>query len=166
MKNIIAALAFSLILFAAAQAQTDALAAPDSKTTDKTAAVSKFRVGQTWSYRTRPGEEDSYFIVLRVDADPKLGPIVHIALENLKIKNRRTRSGLVTRIAHLPFAESALEESAGKLLREKTALPDFRDGYDEWKKAFDDKRAGIYTASLDKVVEIIENGLNAEQPEN
>jgi hypothetical protein len=32
-------------------------------------AKSKYKVGQQWSYRTRPGEENSYFVVVKIDQD-------------------------------------------------------------------------------------------------
>ena len=65
---------------------------------------SKFKVGQKWSYRARPGEESSYFIIVKIDNDPKLGRIVHIAMRGLKIQNPRSLDGVSDRVDHLPFA--------------------------------------------------------------
>ena len=52
----------------------------------KDATESRYKVGQVWSYKTRPNETKSTFIVVKVENDPKLGNIVHIALRDLKIK--------------------------------------------------------------------------------
>jgi hypothetical protein len=43
----------------------------------------KFKPGQVWSYKTRPGEERSTITILRVESSPKLGMIVHIEGVNL-----------------------------------------------------------------------------------
>src|SRR5215813_8200534 len=103
----------------------------------KQTSESKFKAGQKWSYRTRPGEETSYFIIVKIDNDPRLGRIVHIAMRGLKIKNPRSPDGVSDSINHMPFAEAALEKSEVKLLQEKTELPDFEEGYQMWREAFD-----------------------------
>lgn len=119
-----------------------------------------YKPGQTWSYKTRPGEEKSIFIVLKVENHPQLGNIVHIALDNLKMKCRTSADCQVTQAGHLPFAESALTKSAVKMLKENASLPDYRQGYDLWREAFDQNRAGIYTTSIADAVETMEATLN------
>lgn len=39
----------------------------------KETTESKYKVGQVWSYKTRPNEEKSTFIVVRVESHPKRG---------------------------------------------------------------------------------------------
>ena len=119
-----------------------------------------FHVGQVWSYKTRENESSSTFIVLKIDADAKLGKIVHIAVTDLKMKNPRSRNGFSERIGHMPFFEKALAMSAVKLLKENADLPDFESGYGLWKEAFDQKRAGFYTVTLADAIKITEEGLN------
>jgi hypothetical protein len=87
---------------------------------------SKFKVGQKWSYRARPGEGASYFIVVKIDNDHNLGRIIHIAMRGLKIKNPRSPNGLSETVNHMPFAEEAIEKSEVKLLQERVELPDFK----------------------------------------
>jgi hypothetical protein len=121
---------------------------------------SKFKVGQMWSYKTRSGEEKSYFIVEKVESHLKLGNIIHIAVRKLKMQNRRSPDGISEDVNHMPFAEEALNKSAVKVLKEKVDLPDFKDGYQEWRDAFDAGRAGIYTITLAEAVKVMEMTLN------
>ena len=120
----------------------------------------KYKVGQMWSYKTRPNEKDSYFIIVKIDADPKLGNIIHIALRNLKMKNPRSSDGFSDKANHLPFSEKSINESAVKILKEKVDLPDFEEGYQMWKEAFDQKRAGVYSITVAEAVDIMEKSLN------
>ena len=137
---------------------TTFLKAQESELKDTT--DSKYKVGQKWSYKTRPNEGDSYFIVVKVENHPKLGNIVHIALRNLKVKNPRSSDGITDKADHLPFSEKAIDESAVKVLKEKVDLPDYEEGYNIWRKAFDAKQAGIYTITLAKAIDVLEAGLN------
>lgn len=121
---------------------------------------SKFKVGQKWSYRARPGEESSYFIIVKIDNDPKLGRIIHISMRGLKIKNPRSPDGFSEVVSHLPFAEEAIEKSEVKLLEEKVDLPDFKEGYRIWREAFEAGRGGIYTITLAEAVAVMETALN------
>jgi len=122
--------------------------------------ASKYKIGQMWSCKTRPDEKDSYFIVVKIDANEKLGNIIHIALRNLKMKNPNSPDGISDGANHLPFSEKAISESEVKLLKEKVDLPNFEEGYEMWKEAFNAKRAGIYTTTIAKVVDVMEKGLN------
>lgn len=121
----------------------------------------KYKPGQKWSYKTRPGEEDSYLIVLKVDKDPQLGDIIHIALRKLKMKNERLADGSFSEnVNHMPFSQEAIDKSGLKLLEEKTGLPDFAEGYQMWREAFDAKRAGVYSITVAEAVNVMEYGLN------
>ena len=126
----------------------------------KDTTESKFKIGQMWSYKTRPGEEKSYFIVVKVETHPKLGTIVHIAVRKLKMRNSRSPDGLSEDVDHMPFAEDALNKSAVKILQDKVDLPDFQDGYGEWRRAFEEGHAGIYTITLAEAVKVMEATLN------
>ncbi|HEX8738473.1 MAG TPA: hypothetical protein VF721_24290 [Pyrinomonadaceae bacterium] len=137
-----------------------------AKTENKSAEVtqnktdSKYKVGQMWSYKTRPQEKKSYFIIVKIDVHPKLGNIIHIAVHDLKIKNPNSRSGFSDEVNHMPFSEAAINKSADKLLKEKIDLPDYEEGYQLWKEAFDSHHAGIYTITLAEAVDAMEASLN------
>ncbi len=120
----------------------------------------KYKPGQKWSYKTRPGEEDSYLIVLKVDKHPVLGDIIHIALRKLKMKNEHLPEGSFSEnVDHMPFSQEALDNSDLKLLEEKTDLPDFAEGYQLWREAFEAKRAGVYSITVAAAVNVMEYGL-------
>jgi hypothetical protein len=121
---------------------------------------SKYKVGQMWSYITRPGEEKSYFIVVKVETHPKLGKIIHIAVRKLEMQNPRSPDGISEDVNHMPFSEEALNKSALKILKDRVDLPDFKDGYQMWRDAFDAGRAGIYTITLAEAVKVMETTLN------
>jgi hypothetical protein len=120
----------------------------------------KYKVGQMWSYKARPHEEQSYFIILKIESDAKLGSIVHIAMRGLKMKNPRSPDGISDTVNHMPFTEDAVNRSALKLLKEKVELPDYEEGYQMWREAFDAERAGVYTITIAEAVKVMETTLN------
>ncbi|MBK9153329.1 MAG: hypothetical protein IPM25_03790 [Chloracidobacterium sp.] len=128
--------------------------------TDSKVEARSFQAGQVWSYKARQGESNSTFVVLKVDTDERSGNIVHIAVMDVKMKNRRSPDGFSRTIGHMPFSEKSLAQSAIKLLKENVELPEFEVGYRLWREAFDDKRAGYYTVSLAEAVNITEESLN------
>ena len=126
----------------------------------KDTTESRYKVGQKWSYKARPNEEKSYFIVVKVENHPKLGNIIHIAVRDLRMKNQRSPDGISDKVNHMPFTEEAINKSAVKILKEKVDLPDYKEGYDIWREAFDAGRAGIYTITLAEAVDVMEASLN------
>lgn len=108
----------------------------------------RFAAGQRWAYQTRAGEESSTLTILKVEDLPKLGPIVHIAVDGLKLK---TTGGVQTRIGHMPFSRAALDGSVTRLLAEKVALPDFAEGYSSWKEA----HGGVFTISVAAAIDSV-----------
>src|SRR5262245_24931597 len=70
--------------------------------------------GQIWEYRTRAGEEGSRLTVLKIESHPKLGNIVHVALDGLHIRNPAIPGGSSSKVAHLPYQEAALRQSLTK----------------------------------------------------
>ena len=119
---------------------------------------SKYKVGQVWSYKTRPNEKKSSFIVVKVENHPKLGNIIHIALRDLKLK--KPNGDFIESAGHLPFAEESINKSAVKLVKEKEDLPDYEEGYSMWREAFDAGRAGVYTITISEAVDVMEASLN------
>ena len=120
----------------------------------------KFKVGQRWSYKARPHEEKSYFIIVKLDHDAKLGTIVHIAMRDLKMKNPHSPDGISDTVEHMPFTEDAVKRSVLKLLEEKVELPNYKEGYQMWRDAFDAERAGVYTITIAEAVKVMEVTLN------
>ncbi len=120
-----------------------------------TRPVSPIHAGQEWHYRTRPGEEASTLIVLRVESDAKAGTVVHIALRNVRIRNPRVPGGYSTSLPHAPISEAALRASITELVADSVALPDFQAGYDEWQRA----HGGVWSISVAEIVATVERTL-------
>ena len=112
-------------------------------------------VGQEWSYHTRPDEVSSTLVVLRIDADSSLGTIVHIAVNRVRIRNPRAPGGYSTTLPHAPVSERALRASITGLVTESVPLPDFREGYDLWKRG----KGGVWTLSMAEIVAAVEEAL-------
>jgi hypothetical protein len=118
--------------------------------------AAKYKAGQVWSYKTRPHETTSSCIILKVESYPKFGNIVYVALTNLKVKNPQAAKGLTDSINFMPCAESAIDGSVIKLLRDDAELPDYRLGYESWKKQFESGKTGILTTNLAESVDAVE----------
>jgi hypothetical protein len=126
--------------------------------TDATEA--KFHVGERWQYKTRPGEESSSLTIVKVEQSTRTGTIVHVSLDGLKVRNPTSPSGYSPTIAHLAFAETAVEESVVSLLTTVAALPSFEEGYSLWRDAFDQGKAGVFSVPVAQGVDFIESTLN------
>lgn len=117
---------------------------------------SKFQVGQVWRYTTRPGEEDSTLIIVKVEYDEKIGNIIHISINGLKISNPKVEGGINEEVPHMPISEDALGASVVELIDEGVDLPSFEEGYNAWRSA----TGGVFTIPVSEVVEVIEQALN------
>jgi hypothetical protein len=123
-------------------------------------AMQTFATGQVWTYNTRPGEEASRIVICRVESDPKLGQIVHIHVKGVRIKNRSAPGGSNDQIGHMPYSGEALRKSLIKLESTGTPLPDFEEGYRQWRGAFDKGKAGVWTAPVSEAIAGMETALN------
>lgn len=122
----------------------------------------KYRPGQVWKYRTRATETGSRATILRVDAPPGMGHIVHIALDGLFIKSPQNRDGVANNISHLPFSEAAIDGSLTELER-TGAVPEFQEGYQTWRAAFDQNNAGAWTISVAEAIDAMESILSGDK---
>ncbi len=121
---------------------------------------SVYRVGQRWTYQARPRESSSVLVVAKVDQHPVLGVIVHVSVMGLAIRNPSATSGIAEEVAHLPFAEAAIDGSVLSLLEENPILPDFLEGYMQWRDAFDRGKAGVFQISVAEAIDRLETSLN------
>ena len=119
----------------------------------------KFHVGEKWRYQTRPGEQDSTLTIVKVESSPKLGTIVHISLDGLRIKSPHSREGTSETVSHMPLAESAVEKSVTTLLAANAPLPSYEEGYAEWRRAIDNGKGGVFTVSVAQAVDFVESTL-------
>jgi hypothetical protein len=124
------------------------------------ARASEFRAGQVWRYRTRTGEEASRLVVCRVEPNDQLGRIIHIHVEGVAITSPASPDGVSHVVGHMPFAEENLRESVMTVEATRTQLPDYEEGYNTWKAAFDSGNAGIFTISVADGLDSVEEALS------
>jgi hypothetical protein len=109
----------------------------------------KFHPGQVWQYKTRHGEEISFLTILKVESLPKFGTIIHIRVDKVRLRNC-TGGPEPDKFEHMPFTRDAIELSVTKLIKEDSEVPDYKEGYDEWRNAC----GGVYTVSVAHAIEV------------
>jgi len=118
-----------------------------------------FAVGQTWSYKTRIVEPNSVLTVVKID-NLNDNEIIHISLEGVKVKNSQAASGFGETISHLPISEEALKNSVTKLLKSNVTLPEYQEGYEIWKEAYEKGEGGYFSIPVSECVEYMEQTIN------
>jgi len=123
----------------------------------------KFKVGQIWRFNTRPGEENSTLKILKVEKYDSAGVVIHIYVNGLKLKNPQRPTGFSDDIGHLPLLKDAVLKSVTTLVSEDSKLPDFREGYNNWKEAFDSNKGGIFSIVVSDAIKYVEEAMNTGQ---
>ena len=124
------------------------------------ASAQDYKEGQVWSYRARPQDQGSMLLINKVESDAKLGPIFHISVHGVKVKNKRAPGGITEELPHFPVSKQTLEQSVVKLARMAAPNPAYREGYATWKQAFDAGNAGVFTIPVAEIVGIVEKAAN------
>jgi hypothetical protein len=83
----------------------------------------------------------------------KLGTIIHIRVEGVRLRNCPGGPEPDT-FEHTPFAREALDQSVIGLVREGD-VPDFQNGYAEWRKGCGD----VYTITVSDAIRVAEETL-------
>jgi len=124
------------------------------------AKAAEYSEGQVWSYKTRIGEEKSTVLINKIESNEKLGKIYHISLNEVKVKNPHIAGGFSNELPHFPVSEETLKKSLVKFVGKAAPNPDYIEGYNTWKSAFDAGEAGIFTISVAEIVGFIEDTIN------
>ncbi|HEX9511661.1 MAG TPA: hypothetical protein VF939_14325 [Puia sp.] len=122
-------------------------------------SIGKFKVGQIWKYDNREGEDSSTLTILKLEKYDVGDTIIHIRVDGLNIYNPQSTAGKTTEIGHLPYSEKALSKCVTKLVGQNNNLPDFSDGYNQWKEAWDSGKGGYWTADLKEAINGIDQGM-------
>lgn len=120
----------------------------------------KYRVGQIWKFKPRPGEDGATLTVVRVESSKDLGVVVHVSVKGVHIKNPGAPGGFSDTLQHGPFSEDAIAKSVTTLVGETKTLPAYEEGYREWRKAFDAGKAGVFSITVAEVVGVMESAIN------
>lgn len=125
----------------------------------KTPETTKYTIGQEWNYKTRKGEEKSTLKILKIEEYPKQGKVIHISIGNLNMGNPDVEKGFAKEFTHIPITEEALDKSVTELKKTKVKLPNKIDGYDYWKKEFDQGIAGVFSIPVSEIVDLMEESI-------
>jgi hypothetical protein len=115
----------------------------------------KYHPGQVWDYKTRPSEPLSTLTILKVST-PLGETIVHIAIDDVHITDLSGEE-IAHSITHAPITPEALDRSVTELVRESGPIPDFAEGYADWKADWDKEEGGVFIATVAEVVTLMEN---------
>jgi len=115
----------------------------------------KFVPGQVWTYHSRSTEPAATLTVLKVETLPKIGVIVHLRLDGIRLRNC-SGGPEPTEIEHAPFTRDAVDRSVVKLIRTGD-VPPFQEGYDRWRHDC----GGVYTITVAEMVAVDEQTFNA-----
>ena len=112
--------------------------------------------GECWSYTARPGEEESFLVIRKIETLPKLGEVIHISLFGLKVKNPAAKDGFSAEAGHVPIAGANLRASLKRKIDKKIPDFDWEEGYRQWRQAYENGQGGIFTKSVAECVGFIE----------
>lgn len=125
----------------------------------KNPETTKYKVGQEWNYKTRKGEENSTVKILKIEEYPKHGKVIHISIGGLNVGDPDVENHFAKEFSHIPISEKALDDSVTELKNEKVKLQSKIDGYDYWKKEFDQGIAGVFSISISEIVDLMEESI-------
>ena len=114
--------------------------------------------GQVWSYKNRNFEKGSRLIISKIDAIGK-DIIIHIKIDGLKLRDKRSGEIIGTSIGHLPISLEMLKNSVCKV--ESIIVPSLDEGYFHWKELFDKGKAGVWLVEVADAIEMTEETYNS-----
>ena len=97
-----------------------------------------------------------------VEEDPLLGQIFHISVLNVQIINPLAPEGMSTELPHFPVSAQTLQASLTRLIGVREPLRAYREGYEIWREAFDEGKAGIFSIPLTEILGIVEQSINSQ----
>jgi hypothetical protein len=120
-------------------------------------SAENYQVGQIWSYKTRPQEPDSTLMILRIDNTSKLGPVVFIGLQNVRI--RQSNGRVVATMSPIPITKDALDQSVLKVVGKTDKVMPSDKGYANWKATLlSGKNPPTHVKPVAATINDIENG--------
>jgi len=117
---------------------------------------SKYKVGQVWAFKSRLSEPNAKLTVVKIESDEKLGNIIHVYVDSVKIKTSLEPAKYTQVVSHMPFSEAAIDSSVTEMIGETTTLPDFQEGYNEWHTSAEAGSAGVFSIPVKKSIEYME----------
>jgi len=119
------------------------------------ASAPDFKVGQQWSYHTRPQDPQSTLIIGRIEELPAFGTVVHISVINVNVHGGPDSSAVTHVVHHMPVTPEALRQSVISHLGAAPVAEHFEDGYRAWQQA----KGGVFTITVSEAVDYIEQSI-------
>ena len=123
----------------------------------------KYESGQVWSYDNRVNEPDSKLVLLKIE-ELHNEEIFHVHVFNLNLTDPGDIDAPLDCIFHMPFSKKAFEKSI-RNLEGVTEVPDFKEGYDVWREAYDNGEGGVYSITVGEAVSYMESTINDGSPQ-
>ena len=123
----------------------------------------QFQVGQKWKFSGRLQDPEPRLVIGKIDFNDKTGNIIHVSVTGVRYKDPEAEGGFSSYIGHLPFNEEALRKSVTEIISENNSFPEFQEGYNIWKEAFDQGEAGAFNISVAETVELLEITLKLQK---
>ncbi|HYC75130.1 hypothetical protein [Brevundimonas sp.] len=108
----------------------------------------RYAAGQVWEYRTRAADAGSLLKIRRVEEHAELGPIYHVSVIGLHLRNRDMDQVL----SHTPVSRETLDASVTRLSDRSPPFPDFEPGIAQWRA----DQGGVFTISIAEIIEIVD----------
>jgi len=143
------------MLLASCSPKEDKVAAANPKLTNAVPQGIQFKVGEVWSYKTRPNEEGSKLTICKVE-DGELGKIVHVSVKGVQVKSPQSPGGIATEISHIPLSYAAVESSITTLVSENAPVADFEQAIKKWKEVNSGRKPYIFTTSVADTISFLE----------
>lgn len=117
-----------------------------------------YAAGQVWEYRHRAQDAGSLLKIQKVEDGGALGPIYHISVIGLKLRNEQ----ILGMLPHTPVSAATLDMSVTRLSAADRAWPDVESGIAQWRQ----DHGGVFTISVAQIVQIIDDQTaNAPAPD-
>jgi hypothetical protein len=131
--------------------------------TGQSIQIEKYKVGQVWKYNNRNGEDSSIVTILKIEKYEKGDTIIHIRVDGVNIYSPQSSNGYSHFVGHLPFSLTSISNSVIELVGQNNNLPDFSDGYNQWKEAWDKGKGGYWTVDLKEALNAIDKGMQEKK---
>ena len=112
--------------------------------------------GQVWSYKSRAEDPNSTLVIGLIENHSKLGKIIHIRIEDVRVESPQHDKGFVASIGHIPISEEALLSSLEKMLKVEDVPSSVEKGIETWREA----QGGVFTVSVAEAVQFLEDTLS------
>ena len=117
-------------------------------------------VGQRWSYKARPGEDNSTLVIGRIEQHATLGEIAHISILGVHVKAPQRPDGVLQTLGHIPISVESLRSSLLELVGSGSPDENFEQGYTIWRDIVEDGEGGVFSIPVREIVSYVEEGLN------